>query len=105
MMVIYEVNLSIDRAIYTEYTLWLEEHAREMIQFPGFIQALILKQDQGDDSSQEKLTIQYQVESREDLESYLIEFAPKMREEGMKRFKDKFSASRRIFMVQDVLSR
>ena len=102
-MIIYEVNLNINREIYSEYKLWLMDHAKEMLQFPGFIQATLLKQEQDNVSEQEKLTIQYQLESREDLEKYFIEFAPKMREEGIKRFKDKFSATRRVFKVQDIL--
>ena len=102
-MIIYEVNLSIDRGIYAEYKSWLIEHVKEMLQFPGFIQASLLKQEQDDPSDQEKLTVQYQLEGRDDLEKYLIECAPKMREEGIKRFKDKFSATRRVFKVQDIL--
>ena len=102
-MIIYEVNLSIDRGIYDEYKSWLIEHVKEMLQFPGFIQASLLKQEQDDPSDQEKLTVQYQLESRDDLEKYLIECAPKMREEGIKRFKDKFSATRQVFKVQDIL--
>ena len=102
-MIIYEVNLNIDREIYFEYKLWLMEHVKEMLQFPGFMQAILLKQEQDDVSDQEKLTVQYQLESREYLEKYFIECAPKMREEGIRRFKDKFSATRRVFNVQDIL--
>ena len=102
-MIIYEVNLSIDKEIYSEYKLWLKEHVKEMLQFPGFIQASLLKQEEDEVSEQEKLTVQYQLEGRDYLEKYFIECAPKMREEGIKRFKDKFSATRRIFKVQDIL--
>ena len=102
-MIIYEVNLSIDKEIYSEYKSWLKEHVKEMLQFQGFIQASILKQEQDDVSEQEKLTVQYQLEGRDDLEKYFVECAPRMREEGIKRFQDKFSATRRIFKVQDIL--
>ena len=102
-MVVYEVNLTIHGDIYSEFTVWLRGHVKEMLQFPGFIQASLLKQEQDDPSDQEKLTVQYQLEGRDDLEKYLIECAPKMREEGIKRFKDKFSATRRVFKVQDIL--
>lgn len=102
-MVIYEVNLNIDKEIYSEFELWLSDHAKEMLQFPGFIQASILKPEQDEETGQEKLTIQYQLGNREDLEKYFIEFAPRMREEGIRRFKDKFSATRRVFKVQDIL--
>ena len=100
-MVIYEVNLAIDVDIYPQFQLWLKKHAKEMLEFPGFIQASILKPENEQVSDREKLTVQYQLENRESLNVYFTEFAPKMREEGINLFKDKFSAERRIFEVQD----
>ncbi len=102
-MVIYEVNLNIDEDIYPEFTVWLREHANAMLQFPGFIQASLFKQEQDDAADQEKLTIQYQIENRADLQRYLIESSPKMQEDGIKCFKGKFSATRRIFEVQGII--
>ncbi|OGV38526.1 MAG: hypothetical protein A3F46_04615, partial [Legionellales bacterium RIFCSPHIGHO2_12_FULL_42_9] len=90
--------------IYAEFAVWLREHVKEMLQFSGFIQASIFKQEQDKGSDQEKLTVQYQIESRDDLQCYFTEFAAQMREEGIKRFKDKFSAERRIFNVQDTMT-
>jgi len=103
-MVIYEVNLTINRAIYSEFTLWLKEHVNEMLQFPGFIQASVFKLEE-EISDQGKLTIQYQLGSRADLDRYFTEFAPRMREEGIKRFNDKYSAERRIFEVQEIITK
>lgn len=100
-MVIYEVNLAIDSDIYSKFELWLKEHAQEMLQFPGFIKASILKPETQDMSGQEKLTVQYKIENRQALEVYFIEYAPKMRGDGITLFKDKFSAERRIFEVLD----
>ena len=104
-MFIYEVNLTIDGDIFAEFKLWLREHVREMLLFPGFIQASIFKLEQDEINDQEKLTIQYQLESRDDLERYFTEFAAKMREEGIKLFKEQFSATRRIFEVQEIISK
>ncbi|WP_133139667.1 DUF4286 family protein [Legionella genomosp. 1] len=98
-MVIYEVNLAIDSDIYPEYQEWLKKHAEEMIQLPGFIKAKILKPEEAV-SSQEKLTVQYVLESRAALDQYFTEFAPKMRGDGLARFEGKFSAERKIFEVQ-----
>ena len=104
-MVIYEVNLAINNEIYTEFRLWLKEHVNEMLQFPGFINASIFKPEFDEASAQEKLTIQYQLENRDDLEKYFTEFAAKMREEGIKRFNAKFSATRRVFEVEEIISK
>ncbi len=101
-MVIYEVNLTIDQEIYSQFVLWLNTHVKEMLHFPGFIQASFLQPEENR-SLQESLTIQYLLQSRADLEHYLTEFAPKMREEGVKRFKDKFSITRRVFSVQKIV--
>ncbi|WP_058535343.1 DUF4286 family protein [Legionella saoudiensis] len=100
-MVIYEVNLAIDRDIYSQFQLWLKEHAKEMLQFPGFIKASILKPENESDSDKEKLTVQYQLENRESLNVYFTQFSAKMREDGINKFKNGFSAERRIFEVQD----
>ena len=100
-MVIYEVNLVIDIDVYPQFQVWLKKHAEEMLQFPGFIQASILKPEKEEIPNQEKLTVQYQVEDRAALEIYFTEFAPKMRGDGISLFKDKFSAERSIFEVQD----
>lgn len=104
-MVIYEVNLAIDGDIFTQYQLWLKEHVKEMLQFPGFIKACILKPETDFISSKEKLTVQYQLEDRESLAVYFNKFPAKMREDGINRFKDKFSAERRIFEVQENISK
>ncbi|HHT0592925.1 TPA: DUF4286 family protein [Legionella anisa] len=100
-MVIYEVNLAIDEAVYPQFQLWLKKHVKEMLQLPGFMQACILKPENEKTEDQEKLTVQYQLEDRASLNIYFAEFAPKMREEGLNLFKDKFSAQRRVFEVHD----
>jgi len=104
-MVIYEVNLAIDKDIYPQFQLWLKEHAREMLEFPGFITASILKPESDDEIEKEKLTVQYQLEDRESLNVYFNQFAAKMREDGIRMFKDKFSAERRIFELKDNISK
>ncbi|MCE3043959.1 DUF4286 family protein [Legionella sp. 16cNR16C] len=98
-MVIYEVNLAIDSDIYPQYQEWLKKHAEEMVQLPGFIKAKILRPE-GSVSGQEKLTVQYQLESRAALNQYFTDFAPKMRGDGLARFEGKFSAERKVFEVQ-----
>ena len=101
MMVIYEVNLSIDSDIVSQFYSWLKEHVKEMLQFQGFIQATILKPEQEKNEGQEQLTVQYQVKDRGSLEHYLTHFAAKMRENTSILFKNKFSVERRILEIKD----
>ena len=100
-MVIYEVNLDIDEDIYAEYEIWLKDHIQKMLQFPGFIQATLLKEERGEGSAQEKLTVQYQLENRAALDRYFTEYAPQMRGDGLKLFQNKFNAERRVFNAQE----
>ncbi|HAU1181932.1 TPA: DUF4286 family protein [Legionella pneumophila] len=104
-MVIYEVNLTIDPEIFVQFQAWLKKHVAEIIQFPGFMQACILKQEKETKSDKEKLTVQYQLDNRDNLSRYLSELAPKMREEGIHLFQAKFFADRRIFEVQEIISK
>lgn len=102
-MVIYEVNLLIEEDVYNQFQSWLKVHAKEMLQFPGFIQAHILKPENEDIQTQKKLTVQYQVDNKNSLTNYFNQFAAKMRDEGLKQFKGKFSAERRIYEVQEYI--
>ncbi len=98
-MIIYEVNLTIDNEIYAEFQLWLKQHINDMLKFPGFNQANLLKLEQDEFSDKQQLTIQYQLENRNDLEIYFTKFATQMREAGIQRFNNKFSVTRRIFEI------
>lgn len=104
-MVVYEVNLSIDREIFADYKAWLDEHILQMLEFSGFLRATILNQtmDSNNSGDQAHLTIQYQLESAEALQAYFDEYASKMRGDGVSRFDGRFSATRRIFEVEGVI--
>lgn len=100
--IIYEVNLSIDVTIYQDYCVWLKKHIQEMLALPGFIKAIVLKPEI-DQSEKQSIIIQYQLENREALTQYFSQFAPQMRASGLERFKEKFTAERRIFNILKVI--
>ena len=104
-MVIYEVSLAIDTDVYPQFQSWLKKHVAEMLEFPGFTLASILKPENEELSDQEKLIVHYHIENREALDHYFSEFAPKMRGEGIALFNDKFSAVRKIYEVQENISK
>ena len=99
-MVIYEVNVTVHRGVYADFFVWLTKHVKKMLQFPGFVCATILKQELNENSENEQITISYQLENRQMLDNYFSEYAPKMREEGLLLFKDKFSITRRVFQLE-----
>jgi len=92
-MIIYEVNIELDTEIISEFNEWLDEHINNMLQFEGFKSA---KKLNSIENEQYYLTVQYNIESQEDLDRYLRNHAQKMRSEGIKKFGDKFIAHRRI---------
>ena len=96
-MIVYEVNLDVDAAIFSEYRAWLREHMRRMLVLPGFVAAELLEcRDPPPAPGRRSLCAIYRLANEADLDRYLREDAPRMRAEGMARFAGKFSATRRI---------
>jgi hypothetical protein len=93
---VYEVTLDIQADKATEFDGWLKDHVREMLALPGFHDARILT-PAGAEPGSERRVVQYTLGSRTELDQYLAEHAPRMREDGVKRFGDKMKASRRVF--------
>jgi len=92
---IYEVTLDIQAAAAAEFDGWLKEHVREMLALPGFHDARILKPE-GPEAGTERRVVQYTLGSRAELDQYLVEHAPRMREDGARRFGEKMKSSRRV---------
>lgn len=93
--VIYEVNLRPDPSIAAEFDIWLEHHVREMISLPGFLGATIHRVDDPDGDGIQRTT-HYQLENRAALDEYFEDHAERMRADGVRRFGDRFTATRRI---------
>lgn len=94
--VIYEVNLVPEPAIEGEFDDWLHEHVRDMLALPGFIDATISRVEQADGPAAR--TVHYELQDRAALEQYLAEHAPRMRQHGIDRFGERFTATRRILV-------
>ena len=92
---VYEVTLDIRADAAVEFDAWLKDHVRAMLALPGFHDARILKPDAAEPGT-ERRVVQYTLGSRTELDQYLAEHAPRMREDGVKRFGDKMKASRRV---------
>jgi hypothetical protein len=93
--VIYEVNLEADAAIEAPFDTWLRDHVADMLQLPGFLSAEVLI-DASAPAGRVRRTVQYRLRSQPDLDSYLREHAPRMREHGVALFGDRFTAARRV---------
>ncbi len=102
-MLIYEVNLQIDTDIYATYITWLKKHIQEILNFPGFSKAQLLTEQNNKISN--NITVQYYIDSEDNLNNYLTNHAPQMRAEGLAKFKNKFSATRRIFTISEIINK
>src|SRR5690606_23409873 len=92
---VYEVTVSVDRAILDEFDAWLEQHIREMLELPGFISAETFESEAGSPDRVGRI-VHYVLESDDALEEYLAGPAEEMRRAGALRFGDRLEASRRV---------
>ncbi|MBK2124463.1 DUF4286 family protein [Fangia hongkongensis] len=101
-MVVYEVNLRIKDEIYSAFMNWLEYHANEMLNFKGFKNFKILH-DTDNQYGLHNVTVVYDVSTMDNLNTYLNHHSAAMRDDGISKFGNKFSASRRILVSSDAL--
>ena len=96
-MVIYEVNLAVEPEIDADWRDWIGPHMAELVSLDGFEAANLYRVEAEQETAAIHYTVQYQVKSREALQRYFQEHAPRLRQEGLERFGDKFQATRRIY--------
>jgi hypothetical protein len=95
-VIVYEVNLEVDAAVFADYCAWLDEHVREILALPGFIAAEIFERsDPPAAAGQRCLCVSYRLAGAADLERYLRDDAPRMRAASA-RFAGRFTATRRV---------
>ncbi|HEX7063396.1 MAG TPA: DUF4286 family protein [Woeseiaceae bacterium] len=97
---VYEVTLDIDREAAGAVEEWLAAHVREMLELPGFVRAVTWSAD-SDDPGRVRRVTQYFLEDEAALESYLAGPAERMRREGLERFPERYTATRRVLRHAD----
>lgn len=94
-MIIYNVTINIDDSVHDKWLAWMmEKHIPEMMETGKFFKAKIVKVLVVEEMGGTTYSIQYFTESKDTLESYYKEDAPRMREEGARLFGDKMLAFR-----------
>lgn len=95
--VIYEVNIEVDGAAHDDYRAWLHDHIAEILALPGFTGAKVFEVLEPPPSAgRVGLCVQYALKSREALDDYLRDHAPRLRADGAARFGGRFQATRRV---------
>ncbi|MBP9722779.1 MAG: DUF4286 family protein [Gammaproteobacteria bacterium] len=91
-MIIYEVNIEVQKDILAEYKSWLKNHIIDMLVIDGFSSARIFT----DINIGNKLTVLYELESQEKLEHYFSHEAAQMRQITKELYGDKITINRRV---------
>lgn len=97
-MVCYEVNIRLPKKLRQEYADWLPDHIQHVLETPGFLSAESFEVECLEEEMAE-LKVLYRVSSREALERYLQERAPKMRQAATDLFGDQAQVTRRIMKL------
>lgn len=98
-MLVYEVNVELDAGIEAAYRAWLHDHVAEMLSLPGFTGADTFDIiDPPPPSGRITICVQYRMTGDDALQAYLRDHAPRMRSDGVSRFGDRFSATRRVLL-------
>ena len=96
-MIVYEVNVDLSADIHADFRAWLSAHIDEILALPGFVSAEIFDVlDPAPAEGRRALTVTYRLADRPSLTRYFTEHAPRLREDGQRRFGGAFTATRRV---------
>jgi hypothetical protein len=97
-MWIYEVNVRLEKTIEADYRAWLSEHMEQVKQTGGFTSYAQFEVE-SEEANYTRICVHYHALSREVITQYLLHQAPLLRADGMQRFGERFSATRRILFA------
>ncbi len=96
-MLIYNVTVGIDKRIEQEWLLWMKEvHVPDVMRTNMFTGHKMYKILTTEDEESVSYAIQYSATSLNEIERYLEEFAPALREDVKKKFGDQQASFRTL---------
>lgn len=94
-MIIYNVTINIHESVHDQWFSWMQEkHIADVLATGKFTSARMVKVLIEEEMGGITYSIQFTTDSKETLQKYYEEDAPKMREEGLRLFGDKMLAFR-----------
>ena len=94
-MILYNVTINIHESVHNQWMQWMQEkHINEVLATGKFSAARMVKVLVEEEMGGTTYSIQYTTESKETLQRYYDEDAPRLREEGLRLFGDKMLAFR-----------
>ena len=88
-MYIYNVTINIDDSVQEEFISWMKQHIPDVLATGKFVAARFTQVLVEEETGGKTYSIQYTAKSRADLDAYYKEDAPRLRQDGMKKFADK----------------
>ena len=107
MSIIYEVNCFLQPDAVDDFLAFLDGHARELLALEGFKTAdiYIPEDDQNCPSDAKAITAVYKLDSREALQNYFDNHAPRLKADTMRLFEGRIKgATRRILSLNKSFS-
>jgi len=95
-LILYEVVIIVAPEIRADYLVWLHAHMDKMLTFDGFDAAEVFVNSEDEN----EITCHYRLRGIAAMQAYLAGPAREMRADGVNRFGDKMSATRRILRIQ-----
>lgn len=94
-MIIYNVTINIDESVHDQWMNWMQEkHIKDVLATGKFTTARMVKVLVEEEMGGVTYSIQYTTDSKETLQRYYDEDAPRLRQEGLQLFGDKMIAFR-----------
>ena len=94
-MILYNVTINIHESVHDQWMGWMQEkHIGDVLATGKFSAARMVKVLVEEDMGGITYSIQYTTDSKETLQRYYDEDAPRLREEGLQLFGDKMLAFR-----------
>ena len=94
-MILYNVTINIHESVHNQWMQWMQEkHINEVLATGKFSAARMVKVLVEEEMGGTTYSIQYTTDSKETLQRYYDEDAPRLREEGLQLFGDKMLAFR-----------
>lgn len=94
-MIIYNVTINIDESVHYQWMNWMQEkHIKDVLATGKFTTARMVKVLVEEEMGGVTYSIQYTTDSKETLQRYYDEDAPRLRQEGLQLFGDKMIAFR-----------
>jgi phosphoribosylamine-glycine ligase len=94
-MIIYNVTINIHESVHDQWMQWMQEkHIKDVLATGKFTSARMVKVLIEEEMGGTTYSIQYTTDSRETLQRYYEEDAPRLRDEGLALFADKMLAFR-----------